>query len=119
MLNFIISEALFGFFKYEKFFRDVKVGEVIKVRINSGSVGSLYKIYTAVKATDEEFKNQYFKNIEGEIKIPEGKKFGFIDDIYVHPTIVERRNLVNGMPFAGTVIRSFNKDKSQWGWKLI
>ena len=119
MLYFIVSETLFGYFKYEKYFGNVKIGDIIKVRINTGSVGSLYKIYTAVKATDEEFKNQYLKNVEGNIRIPEGKKFGFLNEVYIHPDIIAKKNLRNGMPFSGSIIKSYIKDKSQWGWKLI
>ena len=119
ILNFFSSETLFGFFKYDKFLRDVKIGNVLKLRVNTGSAGSLYKIYTAEKAVNEEFKMKYVKTIEGKIRIPEGKNFGFLNDVYVHPTIVSNKNLLNGMSFNGTVIKSFIKDKGQWGWKLV
>lgn len=119
ILNFISSETIFGFFKYDKFFGNIKIGDVIKVRIKSGSSGSLYKIYTAEKAANDEFKNKFYKTIEGKIRIPEGKNFGFLGDVYVHPNIVSNKNLTTGMDFNGIVIKSFDKSKNQWGWKML
>lgn len=119
MLNFIISESEFGFFKYEKFLKEVKVGDVLLVRFKQGSKEGLYQVYTAKKTTDENFRNQFFKEVAGKVEIPEGKNFGFVDKIYIHPSVISRRKLENGLSIKGHAIKSYDKLKSHWGWKLI
>jgi hypothetical protein len=34
--------------------------------------------------------------------------FGFLEDAFVHPSIVNKRNLINGMHLKGSAIKSFN-----------
>ena len=119
MLNFIASESKFGFFKYDRFLRDVKVGDILKVRFQGGSNGGIYQIYTAVKTTDETFQKKFMKQISGVVKIPSGKPFGFLNDIFIHPNIVTRKKLTDGMHLEGLAIKTYNQEKKQWSWKLI
>lgn len=118
MLNFIASETKFGYFKYDRFFRDVKVGDTLKVRFQGGSNEGMHQIYTAIKAEDEAFKKQFMKQVSGIVKITSGKSFGFLEDVFVHPTIVTRKKLIDGMSIEGLAIRSYNQEKKQWTWKL-
>lgn len=119
VLNFIASETKFGFFKYDRFIREVKVGDILKVRFQGGTNAGLYKLYTVSKAIDESFKSQFSKEIEGDIRIPEGKPFGFLNDVFIHPSVVTRRKLLNGIHYKGNAIKSYNAEKKQWGWKLV
>jgi hypothetical protein len=119
MLNFIASETKFGFFKYDRFFREVKVGETLKVRFQGGSNGGMHQIYTVIKVNDEAFKKQFMKEVEGDIRIPLGKSFGFLNDIFVHPSIVAKLNLTDGSNIKGFAIKSYNQEKKLWAWKLI
>ena len=119
ILNFIASEKKFGFFKYERFLSDIKLGDILNVRFQGGSNEGMYQIYTAVKVGNEAFKKQFIKEVNGKVKIPSGKPFGFLEDIFIHPSIITRLKLIDGMDFSGTAIKSFNKEKKYWGWKLI
>lgn len=119
MLNFIASETKFGFLKYDRFFRDMKVGDILKVRFQGGSNGGMHQLHTAVKVNDEAFKDQFMKQVGGVVKISLGKSFGFIDNIFVHPSIVIKYKLSDGMQFTGKAIKSYNQEKKQWGWKLL
>lgn len=119
MLNFIASESKFGFFKYERFFRDVKVGDTLSVRFQGGSNEGVHHVYTAINVNDEAFKQQFMKQVSGVIKIPSGKQFGFLDDVFIHPVTVARMKLADGMHLDGLAMKSYNQDKKQWGWKLI
>jgi hypothetical protein len=119
ILNFIASETKFGFFKYDRFFTEIKVGETIKVRFQGGSNEGMHQIYTAFKVNDEAFKKQYMKEVSGIVKIPVGKSFGFIDDVFVHPSLVAKLNLTDGIELTGKSIKTYNKEKKQWSWKLI
>lgn len=119
MLNFIATETKFGFLKYDRFFRDVKIGDVLKVRFQGGSNEGMHQLYTAVKISEDVFKNQFIKELEGVIRISEGKPFGFIEDVFIHPSLVTKLKLVDGMSFKGKAVKTFNKEKKQWSWKLI
>ena len=119
ILNFIASETKFGFFKYDRFFSDVKVGDTLKVRFQGGSNEGMHQLYTAVKENDDLFKKQYIKEVSGVVKIPQGKSFGFIEDVFVHPSLVIKLKLTDGMSFVGKAIKSYNQEKSKWTWKLF
>ena len=119
MLNFIASDSKFGFFKYDRFFSDVKVGDTLKVRFQGGSNEGMHQLYTAVKFKDDAFKIQFMKDLSGVVKIPTGKSFGFIGDVFVHPSLIAKYKLNDGMQFTGKAIKSYNQEKKLWGWKII
>lgn len=119
ILNFIASETKFGFFKYDRFFKDVEIGETLKVRFQGGSNEGIHQIYTAVKVRDEQFKKQFLKEVAGAVKVSEGKPFGFINDIFINPALIRKHTLINGSQIQGVALKSYNKDKKSWGWKLI
>jgi hypothetical protein len=119
ILNFIASETKFGFFKYDRFFSDVKVGDTLKVRFQGGSNEGMHQLYTAIKVNDNAFKKDFIKEIQGVVKIKAGKSFGFMADVFIPPSLVKKYKLTHNMQFAGKAIKSYNKEKKQWGWKLI
>ncbi|WP_439504900.1 DUF7017 domain-containing protein [Sediminibacterium sp.] len=119
ILNFIASENKYGFFKYDRFFKNIAIGDTIKIRIQGGSNGGCFQIYTAIKVKDEDFRNNFLIDVSGVVKIPTGKSFGFLDDVFIHPALVKKNMLADGMKFSGKAIRIYNTDKRQWGWKLI
>ena len=119
ILNFIASESKFGFFKYDRFFKDVKVGDTIKVRFQGGSNEGMFQILTAEKYWDTNLRNEFMKEISGEVEIQIGKPFGFIDNVYIHPSIVAKYKLENGHHCNAVALKSFNNSKKEWGWKII
>ncbi len=116
ILNFIASETKFGFLKYDKFFKNINAGEILKVRFQESSKDKYYSLYTAEKFQNDEFKAQFTKTVEGNINIPAGKNFGFVNDIFIHPTIIEKNNLQNNQFLQITATKKFNKSKNQWAW---
>lgn len=119
MLNFIASESKFGYFKYDRFLKEVKVGDVLQVRFRQGNKEGLFQVYTTKRVVDDHFKNQFLKDVSGKIDIPEGRNFGFIDKVFIHPSIITKRKLENGLSIKGQAIKSYNKEKKQWSWKLF
>ena len=119
ILNFIASETKFGFFKFERFLKTVSVGDVLKVRFQSCTNEGLYLVHTVTKVVDESFRNQFFKEAEGIVRISEGKSFGFINDVFIHPTLVAKHKLSNGDHLKGEAMKTYNQEKKNWGWKLI
>jgi hypothetical protein len=118
ILNFIASESKFGFFKYDRFLNEVRIGDILKVRFQIGSNEGLYQLYSAIKTNDDVFKEKFLKEVDGIVSIREGNSFGFLDDIYIHQSIVNRMKLKDGMKIKGWAIKSYNQAKKQWSWKL-
>jgi tetratricopeptide (TPR) repeat protein len=118
--NFIVSEEKFGFFKYDRLgIRKCGVGEVYKVRFMDGTNGGLHKLYTMRLEDDKELKARFIKKVEGLVRIKPGQSFGFVEDIFIHPSMIAGRKLMDGMHFTGKAIKSYNKERQQWGWKVI
>jgi hypothetical protein len=60
------------------------------------------------------------KELQGVVRIPVGKSFGFMDDVFIHPSLVTKYKLTDGnLQFTGKAIKSYNQEKKQWGWKLL
>lgn len=119
ILNFIASEQKFGFLKYDKFFKNINAGDVLKVRFQESSKDKFYSLYTAEKFQNEEFKKNFYKDVQGKVNIQNNKNFGFVNDIFIHPSLIIKYNLVDGMDFIGKAIKSYNKEKQKFTWKLI
>jgi hypothetical protein len=119
MLNFIASDEKFGFFKYDRFLAKVNIGDTLKVRFKDGSNGGPFQIHTASIAEDAEFKNRFFKKLEGVIQKKEDQSFGFVDDVYVHPSIIKKYQLDSGTRVQCSAIKSYNREKKRWGWKVL
>ncbi len=119
MLNFIASETKFGYFKYDRFFKDINIGDTVSVRFQGGQKEGMYQVYTASKTNDDKFKKDFVKELQDELRIQEGMEFGFLKDAFVHPSIVKRYKLSDGLQLKASIIKSYNKDKKQWGWKVF
>lgn len=117
ILNFIGSETKYGFFKYNQFFSTINIGDTIKVRFSRGSNGGLHQIFTAIKVIDDSFKKNFIKDLHDVVKIQDGKPFGFIDDVFIHPSLITKFKLIDGMLFTCKAIKTYNQEKKQWGWK--
>jgi hypothetical protein len=119
ILNFIVSETKFGFFKYDRFFKNVNIGDVLKVRFQSSDKYRHYKVYTAKISKNDAFKSTFVKEIYGTVRIGIGKSFGFIEDAFINPYIINKNQFVDGQNIKATAIKTFNKEKGIWGWKMI
>jgi hypothetical protein len=119
IVNFFNAKEDTGFFKYERFLKNVNVGDVLKVRVQNGSRESIYQLYTCIIYEDALFKSNFIKEIEGKVKIKPGKSFGFLEDVFIHPSIVSKHKLEDGQHFQSKAIKSYNREKKQWGWKII
>jgi hypothetical protein len=119
MLNFIANENKFGYFKYERFLKGIEIGDVLKIRIQNGSCGGIYHLLSAKKISNTEFASNFIKDITGTVKIALGKEFGFIENAFINPSLVKKYKLVDGQTFSGKAIKSYNKEKQTWGWKLM
>lgn len=116
--NFMADGNKVGFFKYERLIKKVEVGDVLKVRFQDGSKEGFNRALTVQKTENEEFKRLFVKEVSGAVRIPDGKPFGFIKDIYVEPSIISNLEVVNGMEITGKAIKSFNNKTDEWSWRF-
>ncbi len=121
MLNFVKflnNKPKSGFFNYAGHLSKPQIGNLLKVRFNGDGQDGFYKILTAKKAASNETSDA-IKDFEGTIKVISPQNFGYIEDIFVEPKIIEVSKLTDGQPVKGRAILSFNKKKNDWGWKAI
>ena len=119
ILNFIASEEKFGFFKFDRFIKKVQLGDVLSIRFNGGAKGGRYNVLTCKKVTDDSFKFEFQKEVQGTVKIPTSASFGFLGDAFIHPSLVIKYKLSDGLEFKGQTIKTYDSKKEKWGWKVI
>ena len=119
MLNFISSESHFGFFNYSRFFDRLNIGDTLEVRFQGGTVGGIHHPYTARISNNPDFRDKFIKPVSGKVKMPASKAFAFVDDVYIHPSIIKEMNLAGDMEISGQAIKTYNREKKQWTWKFF
>ena len=118
ILNFVKNKQEFGFFNYSGHLEKPKIGDLLKVRLNGDGKDGFYKILSAKKA-DSNLTSEAIRAYEGTLKVISPQNFGFADDVFIEPKLVQENNLTNGQTLTGKAILSFNKKKNEWGWKAI
>ena len=119
ILNFVSVDNQSGFFKYDRFINDVNIGDILKVRFKEKKAEGPQQVYSITKASGPVTSALLVKSISGTVRIGVGKNFGFIDDVYIHPSTVRAANLTNGITIKGQAVKTYNSEKKQWGWKLF
>lgn len=118
ILNFVKDKRKFGFFNYSGNLTKPQIGDLLKVRFNGDGQDGFYKILSAKKANSNA-SSDAIKDFEGTIKVISPQNFGFIEDVFIEPKIIEEYSLTDGMLIKGSAILSFNKKKKEWGWKAV
>jgi len=120
ILNFIKDKITNGFFKYHGLIHKPKVGDVLQVRLQNKGNERFYKVLTLKQLSKEyQKKSDAIKQISGSLQITGDHKFGFLDNVFVPPDLINSRSLKNGDQLKGTAILSFNKRKNEWSWKVF
>jgi hypothetical protein len=120
ILNFIKDKNLHGFFSYKNFKVKPTVGDLLKIRFQKKVNDGLSKVFTVKELDgDQHIACEAIKTVNGKINIPEGKNFGFLEDIFVSPDFIIKHNIIDQQELTSKAILSFNKKKNEWGWKLI
>jgi hypothetical protein len=118
MLNFITEEDQVGFFKYERFIKSVKPGDLLRVRFSEFSKEGPSKVQT-VKATGEMLEEtNFWEVISGVLKISPEKGFGFVEDNYVHPSIIKQKGFPNNTLVSAFAVRTYNTKKKELAWRV-
>ncbi|MFD2514213.1 DUF7017 domain-containing protein [Pontibacter locisalis] len=116
--NFIINQKKHGFFKYDRFFKSLEIGDVVEVRLSNDGDGNRYKLLTAGK-TNQQPNDAILRLFKGNLRKKEGQEFAFVDDIFIEPKLVKELNMSSDSQIFGKALLSYNKKKDSWGWKAI
>ncbi|MFP4469744.1 MAG: DUF7017 domain-containing protein [Bacteroidales bacterium] len=117
-LNFLKTDRTQGFFNYSRFLKRVKVGDILRLRMQETHQEGRYNIFTLQKV-DEEFLEGILQPFEGSVTNPMDKSFGFVNSMFIPPDVYVMNNLRHGDYVSGKAIVSYNKKKDEWGWKVI
>lgn len=117
-VKFVKDESLHGFFNYEGLVNNPKIGDLLKVRLEPIGNEGFHRALTIERTDSYDIGDvPALKEISGAIDIPVGKNFGFLEDVFVPPNIVQENNLSNKDQVIIKAVLSFNKSKGNWGWK--
>lgn len=119
--NFITTDRRRGFFSTRNL-RGIRFGEnsVLKVRFENGvQPDSISTVVSARQITDlTPYENVFFKTISGMLRIRQGNAYGFVNDIYVDPSLIGSQ-LTDGNNVSGTAVITFNRRREEFSWKAI
>lgn len=120
ILTFVKDKTLNGFFNYDGLVNNPKIGDILKVRLEPVGNEGYHKALTIDTLTEKpDIEIPALKEVNGTIEIPNDKNFGFIDDVFIPPNLIDSSGITNGQNVSVTTILSFNKSKNTWGWKGI
>jgi len=118
MITFVHDENMHGFFKYSGLIDNVRIGDILKVRFLGEGKDNYFKALT-IKRVTEEVDMPALKDFRGKISIKAPAGFGFIDNIFVEPNLINRHNINDDQLIEGKALLSYNKKKASWGWKAF
>lgn len=110
MANWVRNESRSGFFRYDSFFRNIRVGDSLKLGFHKS--GNKEILITAEK-TDK--ISVSVKTVKGNLKLHPSGNFGFIEDVFVPGYLL--KNFNEGIKLSVTAVLSYEKKKEKWGWK--
>lgn len=120
ILNFIKDKTLHGFFSYKNLMIKPKIGDLLKIRLEKKVNEGPSRVFTAKEIySSQQMECEAIKIVSGHINIPEGKAFGFLEDVFISPDIIKKHDIINKQEIKCKAILSFNKKKNEWGWKCI
>lgn len=120
ILNFVKDKSLKGFFNYEAFLDKPQIGDVLKVRLKAVGDDGFHKALTIDSLKDTSGLDlSCRKDVSAPIDIPNNKPFGFVEDVFISPDLLKDKEVASGDFMNCKAILSFNKSKSEWGWKAF
>lgn len=118
ILSFVAEDGSHGTLKYKKRLRNVRIGDLFTVRMEKNIQNDQYKVFT-IKSALSESGSGLKKSFEGTILIRTGQAFGFVDDLFIAPDWINKRQLTNAQLIKGDCIRSWHSKKNEVVWKVI
>lgn len=118
MLNFVKNKNKYGFFNYRNQIDKPEIGDILKVRFSDDGDNGYFKVLSA-KKTDPSTPTEAIKSFEGALKVISPQNFGFVENIFVEPRLINDNSLVDKQAVKGKAILSFNKKRNEMSWKAF
>lgn len=120
VFNFIVSQQKYGFSSFKQFDVKLKKGDFLAIKFveKEDKKSNFYKILS-IRKTDELPAQDIFKKTDGKLMIEQGNSFGFINNIFVSPQLIQKLKLQNGDVINGFALKTYNSKRKAWGWNLI
>lgn len=116
---FIKSDKKRGFFKYDRFLNKPQKGDLVNIRIKETKEDGYTILYSARFVDNQLSCAELKRPFNGSIKMKEGQNFGFVEDVFVSPSIVAKNQIRNGQLLKGVCVLSFDRKKEKWGWEVL
>src|SRR5690554_319059 len=118
LIHFLVSKVIDGVVPFSELDGDYSEGDVIRVRLSRYSTarGERFRVLSVRKAQDpapiglkKEFRESVSVHESG---------FAFTSsDIFIPANLVTKNNIWDGDFVNGTALISYNKKRSEWGWR--
>lgn len=116
LLHFIKNKNFSGFFKYDTFIKNPKIGEILDVRLQKEGDNGFYLANTVERSTQQSC--EAIKSGHGVIRIL-ANGLGFIGDVYFSQELLANNYITNESAITYKAFMVFNKKRQQWGWKAF
>lgn len=118
MLNFVKNKDKYGFFNYKNQIDKPIIGDILMVRFSDDGDNGYFRVLSA-KSVNPSTPTEAIKTFEGGLKVISPQNFGFVEDIFVEPGLINDNTLTNGQAVRGKAILSFNKKRNEMSWKAF
>ncbi len=119
VLHFIVDREIDGVAPLSELGDSFSEGDSIALRLSryTSKHGPACRFHHA-KVSDKQPSERVKKRFCEKVRVSNG--MGFTEsEIYVPPPLVSRHRLNDGHTVSGTAVLSFNKKRSNWGWRAI
>lgn len=118
--RFIVDKEKSGTIKLTKLPRDVKVGQVYRLRLQPQTAANGDVWYKAISSQQTDFapSAEVAKAFSGILNVREPNRFGFVNsEIFVMDSLIQKELI--GQWVSGMAVASYNAKKGTWGWRAI
>ena len=98
---------------------EVVAYNVYSVKLIKNQKGDYEAVSKPIQTTNKRLRSMFVRPVEGVVKIPDGKKYGFISDAFISPKLIEKYQLNDGNFFKGFIVKGWYKEKKRWSWQLV
>jgi tetratricopeptide (TPR) repeat protein len=114
VLHFIVNREIDGVIPLSELGDSFSEGDSIALRLSNN--GPPHRVLLA-NASDKQ-PGPDIRKFSENVRV--SNDMGFTESgVFVSPSLVSRHRLQDGRRISGTAVLSFNKKKSNWGWKAI
>ncbi len=116
--HFIVNRQTTGVVHLNKLNGKIEIGSCLSVKLRKVTKEK-ESYFTTLEAalTTENPIEKLVMNFQGEVKL--SGTVGFVKDIYVDSSTLQKHNIEDGQQIKGIAILNFNQKKAAWGWKAF